>query len=154
MVIQKLEQEKTNRDHTIRSLNDTLTGQDEVINKLNKEKKVISENSSKSSDDLLSATDKVDHLMKVKAKLEGTLDELEGSFEKEKRSRGVLEKERRKVEGELKITQQTVVELERSKKELEASIMRKENEIGAYVSKLDDEQGLVGKVQKSIKKLQ
>merc|ERR1719290_331548 len=32
--------------------------------------------------------------------------------------------------------------------------MRKENEIGGQASKLDDEQGLVGKVQKSIKELQ
>merc|ERR1719318_136984 len=32
--------------------------------------------------------------------------------------------------------------------------MRKENEIGGQASKLDDEQGLVGKVQRSIKELQ
>merc|ERR1719323_592092 len=38
VAIQKLEQEKTNRDHTIRSLNDEIANQDEVINKLNKEK--------------------------------------------------------------------------------------------------------------------
>merc|ERR1712142_1055380 len=98
MVIQKLEQEKTNRDHTIRSLNDEIANQDEVINKLNKEKKHISENSAKSSEDLQIATEKVEHLLKVKSKLESTLDELEGSFEKEKRSRGNVEKERRKLE--------------------------------------------------------
>merc|ERR1712121_520094 len=39
-------------------------------------------------------------------------------------------------------------------KELEAAIMRKDNEIGGMTSKLDDEQGLVGKTQKSIKELQ
>ena len=44
VAIQKLEQEKTNRDHTIKSLNDEIANQDEVINKLNKEKKHISEN--------------------------------------------------------------------------------------------------------------
>merc|ERR1712055_1173786 len=154
MVIQKLEQEKTNRDHTIKSLNDEISNQDEVINKLNKEKKHISENSAKSSEDLQIATEKVEHLMKVKSKLEATLDELESSFEKEKRSRGAIEKERRKIEGELKVWQETVAELERSKKELEAAVMRKENEIGSQASKLDDEQGLVGKVQKSIKELQ
>merc|ERR1711962_1939512 len=154
IVIQKLEQEKTNRDHTIRSLNDEIANQDEIINKLNKEKKHISENSSKSAEDLQAASDKVEHLLKVKSKLESTLDELEGSFEKEKRSRGNVEKERRKLEGELKILQETVAELERSKKELEAAIMRKENEIGGMAGKLDDEQGLVGKSQKVIKELQ
>merc|ERR1712198_193481 len=50
IVIQKLEQEKTNRDHTIRSLNDEIANQDEIINKLNKEKKHISENSAKSAE--------------------------------------------------------------------------------------------------------
>merc|ERR1712128_392138 len=154
MVIQKLEQEKTNRDHTIKSMNDEITNQDEVINKLNKEKKHISENGAKSAEDLQVATEKVEHLMKVKAKLEATLDELESSFEKEKRSRGAIEKERRKIEGDLKVCQETVADLERSKKELEAALMRRENEIGGQVSKLDDEQGLVGKVQKGIKELQ
>ena len=47
VAIQKLEQEKTNRDHTIKSLNDEIANQDEVINKLNKEKKHISENGKK-----------------------------------------------------------------------------------------------------------
>lgn len=39
MVIQKLEQEKTNKDHTIKTLNDEIANQDEIINKLNKVKK-------------------------------------------------------------------------------------------------------------------
>merc|ERR1711934_1348384 len=36
LAFQKLEQEKTNRDHTIRSLTDEVSQTDEVINKLNK----------------------------------------------------------------------------------------------------------------------
>merc|ERR1719394_886828 len=59
VAIQKLEQEKTNRDHTIKSLNDEIANQDEVINKLNKEKKHISENAAKSQEDLQVAEDKV-----------------------------------------------------------------------------------------------
>merc|ERR1711892_516959 len=152
--LQKAEQDKAAKDYTIRSLNDEIAEQDERINKLNKEKKHISENGAKSSDDLNNVSDKVDHLSNVKTKLEGTLDELEGSLEKEKRGRAILEKERRKVEGELKVTQQTVAELERCKKELEATIIRKDNEINAVASSLDDEQGVVGKVQKGIKEHQ
>merc|ERR1711981_835911 len=49
LAIQKLEQEKTNRDHNIRSLNDEIANQDEVINKLNKEKKLVAENNSKAA---------------------------------------------------------------------------------------------------------
>merc|ERR1719323_2954435 len=53
LAIQKLEQEKTNRDHTIRTLNDEIANQDEVINKLNKEKKQASENNGKANEDLV-----------------------------------------------------------------------------------------------------
>merc|ERR1712213_304226 len=77
LAIQKLEQEKTNRDHIMRSLNDEIANQDEVINKLNKEKKHVSENAAKSMEDLQAAEDKVNHLGQIKNKLEGTLDELE-----------------------------------------------------------------------------
>merc|ERR1712020_591290 len=101
LAIQKLEQEKTNRDHTIRHLNDEIANQDEVINKLNKEKKHMGENSAKANEDLQTAVDKVDHLSKIKSKLESTLDELEDSYSKEKKARVDVEKTRRKVEGEL-----------------------------------------------------
>merc|ERR1712008_173886 len=87
VAIQKIEQEKTNRDHTIRSLNDEISNQDEVLNKLNKEKKHVSENAAKSLEDLQVAEDKVNLLNQIKNKLESTLDELEGSYDKEKRSK-------------------------------------------------------------------
>merc|ERR1712008_550409 len=47
LAFQKLEQEKTNRDHTIRSLTDEVSQTDEVINKLNKEKKMIGDTQAK-----------------------------------------------------------------------------------------------------------
>jgi len=154
LAIQKLEQEKTNRDHNIRSLNDEIANQDEVINKLNKEKKHASENSAKSTEDLQVAEDKVGHLNKIKSKLEQTLDELQDSLEKEKRARGDIDKTRRKIEGELKITQECVSDLERAKKEAENTIARKEKDLAGLASKLEDEQSLVGKMQKAIKEIQ
>merc|ERR1712088_136802 len=154
MAIQKIEQEKTNRDHTIRSLNDEIANQDEVINKLNKEKKHVSDNAAKSAEDLGVAEDKVSHLNQIKSKLESTLDELESSLEKEKRGRANVEKERRKVEGELKVTQESVADQERTKKELESAVERKEKDASVLLSKLDDEQSLVAKIQKAIKENQ
>merc|ERR1711997_52503 len=68
--------------------------------------------------------------------------------------RGNVEKERRKVEGELKVAQETVSDLERSRKEFENAIARKEKDSTALFSKLEDEQSLVAKVQKSIKEAQ
>merc|ERR1712110_1130175 len=99
-------QEKTNRDHTIRSLSDEISDQDEIINKLNKEKKHLGENNSKASEDYQAAEEKVNHLIHVKSKLENTLDELEENLNREKKSRGDVEKKRRQVEGELRVTQE------------------------------------------------
>merc|ERR1712079_712483 len=77
LTLQKLEQEKTNRDHSIRSINDEVAQVDEVINKLNKEKKMIGDNQSKAFEDLQASEDKVAHLNSIKSKLESTLGELE-----------------------------------------------------------------------------
>merc|ERR1712168_1026642 len=152
--ITKVEQEKGNRDHTIKVLQDEIAEQDEVINKLNKEKKHLAESQAKSADDLITADEKVSHLADVKAKLEETLDELEATYDKEKKSRANLEKAKRKVEGDLKIAQDTAAELEREKKELEGTIAAREKNNLLLQGKLDDQQGLVAKSQKTVKELQ
>ncbi|XP_040573486.1 uncharacterized protein [Lepeophtheirus salmonis] len=154
LAIQKVEQEKTNRDHILHTLNEEVAEQDEVINKLNKEKKHIADNQSKASEDLVQADEKVSHLNSIKAKLESTLDELESSVDREKRTRAEIEKSRRKVEGELKICQESVSDLEHSKKELENCILRKEKDASSLNHKLEDEQSIVSKLQKSIKENQ
>merc|ERR550534_1896006 len=98
LAIAKVELEKGNRDHTIKVLQDEIAEQDEVINKLNKEKKHIAETQAKSNDDMISVNEKVDHLNSVKSKLEG----------------------------DLKMAQDGVVELERSKRDIEVTIGNKE----------------------------
>merc|ERR1712038_124322 len=61
---------------------------------------------------------------------------------------------RRKTESELKICHEQVSDLERAKKDLENYIVKKEKEITTFTTKLEDEQNLVGKLQKQIKELQ
>merc|ERR1719435_591394 len=154
LAISKVELEKGNRDHTIKVLQDEIAEQDEVINKLNKEKKHIAETQAKSNDDMVSANEKVEHLASVKSKLESTLGELEGGLDKEKKSRATLEKQKRKVEGDLKMAQDTVADLERGKRDLEVVIGNKDKNNHQLAAKLDDEQNLVAKAQKGIKELQ
>merc|ERR1719443_781136 len=50
LAILKVEQEKGNRDHTIKTLQAEVAEQDEVINKLNKEKKHLSATQAKSNE--------------------------------------------------------------------------------------------------------
>merc|ERR1712233_249223 len=68
-------------------LQDEIADQDEVINKLNKEKKHIAETQAKSNDDMVSVNEKVGHLASVKSKLESTLGELEGSLDRKNHER-------------------------------------------------------------------
>merc|ERR1711872_1021574 len=154
LAILKVEQEKANRDHTIKVLQDEIAEQDEVINKLNKEKKHLSATQAKSNEDLVSAEEKVSHLTSVKSQLQSTLDQLEGGLDKEKKARATLEKQKRKVEGDLKMAQDTVADLERTKREIEGVIANKEKNNQLLSAKLDDEQSLVAKAQKNIKELQ
>jgi myosin heavy chain 6/7 len=154
LAITKVDQDKGNRDHTIKTLQDEVTEQDEVINKLNKEKKHLSGTQAKSSEDLVCAEEKVAHLSQVKSQLESTLDQLEGGLDKEKKSRANLEKAKRKVEGDLKMAQDAVADLERAKREIEGVVGNKEKNNQLLSAKLDDEQSLVAKAQKNIKELQ
>merc|ERR1719323_1412295 len=154
LAITKVETEKGNRDHTIKTLQDEIAEQDEVINKLNKEKKHLSATQAKSAEDLESAEEKVKHLNQVKSQLESTLDQLEGGFDKEKKSRAGLEKQKRKIEGDLKMAQDTVADLERERRDIENTISSKEKNVQMLSAKLDDEQSLVAKAQKNIKELQ
>merc|ERR1712241_102611 len=72
----------------------------------------------------------------------------------EKRARADVEKTKRKTEGELKMAQETVNELEASKRELENVIARKEKDLSGLGVKLEDEQSHVAKLQKAIKENQ
>ncbi|XP_069988199.1 myosin heavy chain, muscle-like [Penaeus vannamei] len=152
--VQKSDQDKATKDHQIRNLNDEIAHQDEIINKVSKEKKLLQEMNQKTSEELQSVEEKASHLNKVKAKLEQTLDELESSVEREKKLRGEVEKSKRKVEGDLKLTQETVADIERRQKDLEHTIHRKDKEISSLANKLEEEQGVVSRVQKTIKEAQ
>merc|ERR1719282_2317206 len=154
LMITKVETEKGNRDHTIRTLQDEIAEQDEVINKLNKEKKHLSATQAESNEDLMGAEEKVKHLSQVKSQLESTLDHLEGGLDKEKKGRANLEKQKRKIEGDLKMAQDSVADLEREKRDIENTIGNKEKNTQMLSAKLDDEQSLVAKAQKNIKELQ
>merc|ERR1712013_442622 len=121
LAILKVEQEKGNRDHTIKTLQADVAEQDEVLNKLNKEKKHLSATQAKSSEDLVAAEEKVAHPMSIKSQLESTLDQLESGVDKEKKSRAALEKQKRKVEGDLKMAPSLPLHLEPSSSHLQPS---------------------------------
>ena len=60
---------------------------------------------------------------------------------------------KRKLEGDLLCTQETLADLERHKNEINQTIQRKEKEMAAIAAKIEDEQTLGGKMQKQCKEL-
>merc|ERR1712241_1556548 len=126
-------------------------GQEEMVGKLQKEKRGVGESRQKTEEDIQAMEDKCNHLNKVKGKLEQALDEVEDALEREKKTKGDVEKPKRKIEGDLKLTQEAVSDLERVKGE---TIQRKDKEITSLSAKIDDEAPLGSKYHKQVKELQ
>merc|ERR1719244_1930823 len=88
----KSEEDKMTKDNQIRTLREEIAHQEELISKLQKEKKGAGEGRQKTEEDIQAMEDKCNHLSKVKGKLEQSLDECEDALEREKKSKGDVEK--------------------------------------------------------------
>merc|ERR1711997_1108975 len=76
------EDHKATKDGQIRTLKDEIAHQEELVAKLTKEKRNIGDSRQKTEEDIQAMEDKSNHLNKVKAKLEQSLDECEDSLER------------------------------------------------------------------------
>merc|ERR1712002_288363 len=150
----QVQDEKADKDAQIKQMKEECLHQEELINKLNKEKKTINESKQKEEEQIQSFEDKCNHINKLKIRLEKSLDEVEDSWEREKKHKGDIEKLKRLVEGTLKLTQETVTDLERNKIEMGQVLQRKEKENSSLNGKIEDEQTLAGKLTTQIKELQ
>jgi myosin heavy chain 6/7 len=150
----QVQDEKSDKDAQIKQMKDEILHQEELVNKLTKEKKSISESKLKEEEQIQSFEDKCTHMNKLKIRLEKSLDEVEDSWEREKKHKGDLEKVKRQVEGNLKLTQETIADLERNKIELGQVMQRKDKEFSSLSGKIEDEQTLAGKLNQQVKELQ
>merc|ERR1712241_452267 len=103
-VLASAEQDRANKDDQIRTLKDEIAHQSDMIGKLSKEKRSVGDSRQKTEEDIQAAEDKCNHLSRVKGKLEQALDEAEDALEREKKVKGDVEKSKRKLEGDLKLT--------------------------------------------------
>merc|ERR1712172_421489 len=152
--LEATEEDKMTKDNQIRTLKEEVAHQEDMVAKLQKEKRSVGDSRQKTEEDIQAMEDKCNHLNKGKGKLEQALDECEDSLEKEKKAKGDVEKLKRKVEGDLKLTQEAVSDLERVKSELSQTIQRKEKETASLAAKIEDEQTLGSKYHKQVKELQ
>merc|ERR1719412_2376941 len=105
VTIEKCEEDKCTKDKQIRTLMEEIAHQEDLIAKLQKEKRSIGDGRQKTEEETQAMEDRCSHLNKVKGKLEQSLDECEDALEREKKSKGDVEKLNRKIEGDLKLTQ-------------------------------------------------
>merc|ERR1712102_261394 len=152
--LEATEEDKMTKDNQIRTLKEEIAHQEDMIAKLQKEKRGVAEARQKTEEDIQSMEDKCNHLNKVKGKLEQALDECEDGLEREKKAKGDVEKLKRKTDGDLKLTQEAVSDLERVKSELIGAMQRKDKEIASVSAKIDDEATLGSKYTKQVKDLQ
>merc|ERR1712079_867355 len=132
----------------INTLKEELQQQEELLNKLQKEKRSIGDSRQRTEEEIQALEDRCNHLNKVKVKLEQSLDECEDSLEREKKAKGDVDKIKRRLEGDVKLTQEAVADLERVMTELSQTVQRKEKELARVGAKIEDEQTLGGKFTK------
>uniref|UniRef100_A0A3Q3J9P9 Uncharacterized protein n=1 Tax=Monopterus albus TaxID=43700 RepID=A0A3Q3J9P9_MONAL len=150
----KTEKEKQGLDFKARALTGDLNQRDDSIAKLQKERRALEELHQKTLEDLQTEEDKVIHLTKTNSKLNAQVNELEDSWEQEKRIRAEVEKARRKAEGDLKMTIENLNEMENAKLDLEEVIKKRDFEINNVNSKLEDEQALSSILSRKLKEHQ
>uniref|UniRef100_A0A8C1PQW7 Myosin-7B n=1 Tax=Cyprinus carpio TaxID=7962 RepID=A0A8C1PQW7_CYPCA len=129
LTVAKVEKEKHATENKVKNLTEEMASQDESIAKLSKEKKALQEAQQQTLDDLQAEEDKVNTLTKAKTKLEQQVDDLEGSLEQEKKLRMDLERAKRKLEGDLKLAQESIMDLENDKQQSDEKIKKKDFEI-------------------------
>ena len=82
------------------------------------------------------------------------VDDLEITLETEKKNRMDLERLKRKLEGDIRLTQENIMDLENEKASEEERLKKSEFDFGQLSAKLEDETAAVAQLQKKIKEFQ
>merc|ERR1739842_60451 len=88
----KCEEDMGTKDNQINTLREEVIHQEELISKLHKDKKACGEGRQKVAEDIQVMEDRCNHLIKIKGKLEQSLDECEDNLEREKKIKGDVKK--------------------------------------------------------------
>ncbi|KAG7239436.1 hypothetical protein INR49_028907 [Caranx melampygus] len=135
----KTEKEKQGLDFKVRTLTGDLSQRDDNIAKLQKEKRALEELQQKTVEDLQTEEDKVNHLTKTNSKLNNQVNELEDSWEQEKRIRAEGRIEELEEELEAERAMRAKVEKQRAElsRDLEDLSDRLEEAGGATVAQIE-----------------
>ncbi|NXW37520.1 MYH4 protein, partial [Phaetusa simplex] len=149
LTLAKSEKEKhATENKVVKNLTEEMTGLDETIVKLVKEKKALQEAHQQALDDLQIEEDKVNTLTKARIKLEQQVNNVEGSLEQERKVCMDLERAKRKLEGDLKLAQETIVDLENDKQHFDEKLKKKDFEFNQMQNKIEEQQSSRIQLQK------
>ncbi|XP_053122476.1 myosin-6-like isoform X2 [Hemicordylus capensis] len=149
LTLAKVEKEKHATENKVKNLTEEMAGLDEIIIKLTEEKKALQETHQQALGDLQAKEDKVNTLTKAKLKLQ---QQLEGSSEQEKKIRMGLEWP--KLESDLKLTQESIMDFENDKQQLDGNLEKIEFKLNMLNARTEFEEALGRWLQKKIKELQ
>ncbi|XP_062466569.1 myosin-3-like [Pezoporus occidentalis] len=154
LTLAKAEKEKHATENKVKNLTEEMTGLDETVVKLDKEKKALQEAHQQALDDLQIEEDKVNTLIKARIKLEQQVNNVEESFEQERKVCMDLERAKRKLEGDLRLAQETTVDLENDKHHLDEKLRKKDLEFNEMQTKIEEQQSSGIQLQKKVRELQ
>ncbi|CAO2578119.1 Myh7b [Lemmus lemmus] len=124
LTLAKAEKEKQATENKVKNLTEEMAALDESVVRLTKEKKALQEAHQQALGDLQAEEDRVSALAKAKIRLEQQVEDLECSLEQEKKLRMDTERAKRKLEGDLKLTQETVSDTTQDKHQLEEKLKK------------------------------
>jgi len=154
LTLSRVEKEKHATENKVKNLTEEVSTLEEALEKSGKEKRSLQEIHQQTLDDLQTEEDKCNSLMKQKAKLEQQIDDFEVSFEHEKKLRMELERVKRKQEGDLRLANDTIMDLENDQQRNEEKMKKRDFEFNQLESRFEDEQSLCQQLQRKIKELQ
>merc|ERR1711868_251934 len=126
LTLAKVEKEKHATENKTKNITEELASVQEAIAKLEKEKKALQEAQKQTLNDLQGEEEKVGTLSKSKSKLEQQVDDLEIMLETEKKNRMDLERCKRKLEGDIRMSQEAIMDLENEKAGQEEKLKKSE----------------------------
>ncbi|XP_060990295.1 myosin-15 [Dama dama] len=153
-LLAKSQKEKRATELKVKNLTEEVESLNEDVSKLHRAARAARETHQQTLEDLHSEEEKLRALGKAALTLEQRVSELEGALEQESKARMTCEKEKCKVEGELKLTQEGVEDLESRQLQLAEKLRRKELEMNQMSSKVENEKNLVAQLQKMVKEFQ
>uniref|UniRef100_A0A6Q2Y4Q2 Myosin, heavy chain 11a, smooth muscle n=1 Tax=Esox lucius TaxID=8010 RepID=A0A6Q2Y4Q2_ESOLU len=151
---QKLQLEKVACEGKIKKLEDDVLVMEDQNNKLLKERKLMEERLADFSSNLAEEEEKSKNLTKLKNKHESMISELEVRLKKEEKTRQELDKAKRKLEAESNDLQEQIADLQAQIAELKAQLAKKEEELQAALTRLEDEIAQKNNALKKIRELE